>query len=492
MSILPYSIRNGGYLGNEDPELFANHENYDGRYNTPTKIKSADKAEGFMRFLIENFLYEDGNQVRPKHLRVNLLDVDRLVSVNDLKPITNPITFSRNNIPTSDGLLSNEIFGITMYDRMNTCAYIDLHEWFMSPELYKVWSKLDKKIPACVNETKYFSITDNGVLVEDPEHGKTGLKFLKDNFEKINVARTASIRRDQDVDFINACKRDPGAWIRKIVVIPAALRDVDTSKGGRISIGEINQLYRNLILATKALKESTDYGLDMAGATRGRIQMSIVQIFDYFGNGTTINGTTTGPNVPGKFGVLRRSVMSKTTDYASRLVMSAPELKVEKIEDMQADLDYAAIPLASAAANFTPFVIFHMKRYFENAFSGNKGVPCIDPKTGKEEIVYIKDYQMQFSEERLRKELNRFCNGYSTRLLPIEVETVDGRKIYLHFKGFNVTKEEYESGVGNMPIVERWFTWCDLIYIATVEAAEGRKAIICRYPMNSWLNRVIY
>ena len=101
-------------------------------------------------------------QVRANHLRMSLLDMDRLVKANDLKPITNPITFQKNNIPTPDGLLSNEIFGITMYDRMNTCAYIDLHEWFMHPLIYKTWCKLDKKIVACVNETKYFSINDKG------------------------------------------------------------------------------------------------------------------------------------------------------------------------------------------------------------------------------------------------------------------------------------------------------------------------------------------
>ena len=42
-----------------------------------------------------------------KHLRVNLIDPDKLVKVNDLKEITNPVFFVRNAIPTSDGLLSN-------------------------------------------------------------------------------------------------------------------------------------------------------------------------------------------------------------------------------------------------------------------------------------------------------------------------------------------------------------------------------------------------
>lgn len=424
------------------------------------------------------------NAMRGNHLRVSLLDVDRLVKANDLKEITNPITFAKNNVPTPDGLLSNEIFGITMYDRMNTCAYIDLGDWFIHPEVYKTWSKLDKKIIACVAETKRFIIDDKGVLQES-EDGETGIKFLRKNFDRINIARTASIKRDMNVDFINACKKDPGAFIRKQIVIPAALRDVDTSKGGKVSLGLINELYVSLILSARALRESMDYGLDMSGATRARLQDYLVKIFDYFGNGTTINGETTGALVPGKLGVLRRAVMSKTTDYSSRSVMSAPDLRVEKQSELQSTLDYAAIPLAQCISNFTPYIIFSAKRFFENAFSGGKPIrPSINAKST--EPKYPKDYQMQFSEDRILKEINRFCEGYSNRFIPIEVECTDGSKVHLSFKGFNTTYEEYQKDAGNMPIVDRDFTWCDLFFICASEVTSDKHVTVTRYPIKYW------
>lgn len=436
-----------------------------------------DPTVGLMKF-------NEANAMRGEHLRVNLLDVDRLVKVNDLQPITNPITFSKNNIPTSDGLLSNEIFGITMYDRMNTCAYIDLGEWFINPELYKTWSKLDKKIVACVAETQYFKIDENGALQEDP-NGETGIAFLKKNFSRINIARTASIKRDVNVDFINACKTNPGAFMRKQIVIPAALRDVDTSKGGRVSLGTINSLYRNLILAARALRESSEYGLDMAGATRGRIQDLIVKIFDFFGNGTTINGEETGAVVPGKLGVLRRAVMSKTTDYASRSVITAPDLHVERQDELQSTLDYCAVPLSHVLSNFTPYIIFAAKRYFENWFSGGKQIPAGDGK-----FYTPKDYQMQFSEERISKEINRFCEGYSNRFIPIAFDTTEGTTTRIIFKGYNTTKEEYEKNAGNMPIVERPFTWCDLFYICATDIVQDKHMIVVRYPIDSIYNQV--
>ena len=106
------------------------------------------------------------------HLRVDLIDPDKLVKENNLQEITNPVFFIRNSVPTPDGLLSNEIFGITKYDRANTFAYIDLYETFLNPLLYKIWCKVDSKVKECIHGTKKFNITNDGTLVYD-ENGST-------------------------------------------------------------------------------------------------------------------------------------------------------------------------------------------------------------------------------------------------------------------------------------------------------------------------------
>ena len=73
-----------------------------------------------------------------RHFKIDPLHPLKLIKANDLKEITNPIAFAKNNIPTSDGLLSNEIFGITKFDRSNTYAYIGLGDWFMHPLHYRM------------------------------------------------------------------------------------------------------------------------------------------------------------------------------------------------------------------------------------------------------------------------------------------------------------------------------------------------------------------
>ena len=313
---------------------------------------------------------------RGKHLRVDLVDPDKLVEVNNLREITNPVFFVRNGIPSPDGLLSNEIFGITKYDRANTFAYIDLYETFINPLIYKMWCKSDSGIKDCIHGVRRFTINDNGELKEDPD-GETGIRFLIKNINKFKLKRTASKRRDMQVDFLEKYMGTPQMLIKKFIVCPAFYRDVNNDKG-KVAIGAINELYRNLIVFVKALRESADYGLNLSDATRGRIQETLTQIYDWFGSGTTINGEKTSDVIPGKLGVLRMSVMSKTTDYASRLVLSAPELKVEKLDDIEADLDYSVLPLASACVNFLPFIMYHVRRFFENEFSGDSVIPTMD------------------------------------------------------------------------------------------------------------------
>ena len=76
--------------------------------------------------LLECIIMEADQLLDEKHFVLDLLDVDKFVKVNELQEITNSVYFSRDGIPSPDGLLSNEIFGISKEDRSNIFAYISL------------------------------------------------------------------------------------------------------------------------------------------------------------------------------------------------------------------------------------------------------------------------------------------------------------------------------------------------------------------------------
>lgn len=417
------------------------------------------------------------DQIRQDNLQVSLLDVDDFVKKNNLVEITNPVIFDASSNPTSDGLLSNTIFGITKESRASTFAYISLKKKFLQPLVYRIWSKVDSKIKSIIHGIGTYSIDKSGNIIEDPK-GDNGIDFLRKNLDKIKFRETDSIKRERYVKFLNDNRKN--FFTDKLIVIPPFFRDIKVD-GGKISVGDINKLYINVMVSASAIGDSTEYGFSIGKSVEGRLQEGLIEIYKWFGTGTDSN-----PNggLPGKFGVIRRANLSKTTDYATRLVMSAPKLDVENMEDIRADFDYSVLPMTSAAANFFPFVIFHMRRFFENEFIGDTKYPILD-KDGS--IIYgeIEDYQIQFSDEVLKKELDRFIHGYSDRFRPVKVLCrVKGKQEYLDLKWKGFYKEPDVKALKN----ERPLTWCDVIYMACEEAVKDRMILITRYPIDTFYN----
>lgn len=438
-------------------------------------------------------------------LTMEIIDTEKFIKVNNLKPITDPVFFN-GPTPSPEGLLSNEIFGITNTERSGIFAYIDLNGTFINPVIYKTLCRLNSKIQDIVHGTDTFSINDSGEIVQDPE-GSTGIDWLRKNFNKIKFKTSDATSRNNKIKFIEQEKDK--MWINKFIVIPAAYRDVDT-KQASIGVGEINKLYSSLIIASKSLKENAEYGLTLSDTTKGRIQTTLQQIYDWFGSGTIINGQETSGNLPGKTGILKKGIMYKTIDYSVRLVMSAPQLKAEDIDDLMVDMDHAAEPLAAAICNFKPFIMFWLRRFFENEFAGTMEYPIIlkDSK-GSDEIIQvpIEDYQITFSDVELEKEIERFIHGYSNRFRPIQVPVdrvalnaiIKEKKlkpvnnIYMEFKGYNITSQDYKDNknidYSSYPLVHRPLTWCDLLYRAACEVTEDKMVLITRFPIDSYLNQ---
>ena len=421
-----------------------------------------------------------------KQFKIEQLDQSRLIKENDLKQITNSALFNSNNGPTSDGLLSNEIFGITKDERSGIFAWIDLEEKFIQPYYYKIWLKIDRNLRGCVYETQNFRIDSNGYLVPD-DNGQTGIKFLIKNIDKINFKNT---KKDQFLTALHDAKKKNLLFTSKFVVIPPFYRDVNTN-GGRIGVGEVNKLYVHLMNNVRALSESNDYGLSMAGGVRGKIQDIMLEIYNWFTLGESVaGGEHTGSGIFKKFGAMRRSVMSGTVDNSVRLVLSSQKINVNKKEDLMVDLDYSAVPLAAALATMHPFIIYQLRQFFNNEFGGKSVYPYID-KNGKLQEVELDNIQLEFSDDRFDKEINEFIHGYSNRLKPIKIPNKQGKDINLRFKGYSISKDQYAAGMretGNA--MERDMTWVDLFYMAACAAAEDKVAIVSRYPIDSYFNQL--
>ena len=142
-------------------------------------------------------------------MELTLLDIDKLVNLNELKPVTNPVSFDKGLYPSKDGLFSEEIFGMTTAERKRTCAYIPLGKKFISPKAYLSLKQLDRKFCSVVDGSKTFSIKD-GVLVED-ENGNTGIDWLYKNWGKLDFKKTESHKRNQKIDTLTNSKKEDTA-----------------------------------------------------------------------------------------------------------------------------------------------------------------------------------------------------------------------------------------------------------------------------------------
>ena len=96
---------------------------------------------------------------------------DEIIESNNLLPITNPIFFERDKIPTSDGLFSETIFGTTSKERNSTHAYINLKKKFFHPYVYEVLKNLGENIDKCCSGEGSWIITKDGELkeIKDPD-----------------------------------------------------------------------------------------------------------------------------------------------------------------------------------------------------------------------------------------------------------------------------------------------------------------------------------
>lgn len=435
-----------------------------------------------------------------RQLDIKPLDVDKFIKVNELKAITNPMFFARTNMPTVDGLLSNEIFGITKDDRTTIFAYIDLAgEYFLNPLAYKIWSRLDSNVKLCVYEMDTFVYDpEKGKLKSDPK-GETGLKFLMKLIKTIDFKKTGSSKREVKINFLEKYREK--LFMKDVVVIPAGMRDVNTEADGKVGVGEINKLYNAIVRDAKALQESDDYGLSLNGTLRGRIQDNIVKVYNWFifGRDPLTGADAQASGLSRKLGLIRRAGMKKSFDWGSRLVICTQNLRKEKLSDLDVDLDSIGLPLAAVCANLFPYMLYWIRNWFSNRLSDVQNLTVYNTKTKKLEQTKIDSWQTVYSDERIKKEIGRFMHGMSNRFVPIEAPIMNptkGTNYYLQFKGYNVPNEDIAKKLINDQISKESFhlnsrplTWCDLIYMAAMEVTKDKMTLITRFPMDSYYNQ---
>jgi len=135
------------------------------------------------------------------------------------------------------------------------------------------------------------------------------------------MGRTENVQVFQDTEMlcktnqilIESTKKDV-LFCKQWIVIPAFYRDVNYRNvgQGKISNNELTDLYCKLLKYTNMYKSSTEFEF-LANSTIGRVQDTLVELYDYFKQ-----------KIEKKRGLIRRSLLGKSVDYGCRAVISSP------------------------------------------------------------------------------------------------------------------------------------------------------------------------
>lgn len=409
-------------------------------------------------------------------MKISLLDIERLISVNKLQEVTAPRLFSNKMIFDPDGILSNEIFGISKGDRRSTFAYIDLKQPFIHPHIYsKVLKGMFKGIIYMISGQKRYSIK-NGLPVEDPENGWTGIAALYDHWNEINWRKSKSVNHTNKQLLINLSRDE--VFVTQTLVCPPAYRDVMLS--GTIDssdhVNELNDLYMKLIRSVALLSEGGIFARSQH-ATQMKIQDTLVAIFDYF-----------KLQISRKHGLIRKNLMGKSVDYGVRTVISAPTYNNEHIEDNIIDIEHTALPIYECCSTFYPFIEAWLKNFFTREVINDPNViTYYDPELKREIPAELKDPELQFSEKNIKKMINDYCLNPDNRFKLITVDVTiptssvkkSARKALIILKGKILLKNNIQQ------VLNRPMTITDIMYLACVDTCEKRHVMVSRYPVGT-------
>lgn len=401
------------------------------------------------------------------------MDVDTFIKLNHLENsvVTDPHYLLRG-YPTPGGVLSYEIFGSSVEDRKEKMGIIDLHGKYMTPLAAKKLAAYDRKLSAILFATDRYRLVD-GDLIKDDERGRTGPSFLYEIWGEYKPKEKTTITT-KEVEKYYQLPRDV-LFIDKFPVIPAFFRDVNTQTGGKMSLADINSIYSQIVTLSQNLSSFSDvFGL-LKPQTEARLQTCIVDIY----NKLVIEKIKGSPS---KFGMLQRYWQSKSITYTARMVITAPILTTESVDDMPVRFGYANIPIGYVCSLFFPFIVHALKNFMDNEFIRGGKYPCYNSKTDKIEYITIED---TYDESEITNMITKFLNSPSTRFNPVPVPGSYGedgdRTMYMSIVGRNM-----RDGT----TISRVATITDILYMAADEVAKEHCVLCTRYPLDSYQGQV--
>lgn len=379
----------------------------------------------------------------------------------------------------NEGLYSTLTFGTVGSEaRSARYGYIDLKISIFHPTLYDALIKLKSLYGEIISGREFavWNFEINDFVKSNALEGQTGFQFFTEHWEKIDFVQRPSILREQNILMIEKYKDI--ALTNKVIVMPAAFRDLEVDDNGRESSDEINALYYKLIAISNTINPSTvKISPEAYNSQRASLQRTFIEIYEYIlaiieGKKNLFMGKWASRKV---FNGTRNVITSMDTTSS---FLNAPG----NISINQTD-----IGIYQCMKAMLPVARYQLKSGFLSKVFTDVSAPALltNPKTLQSERVDLKAdvYNNWMTNEGLDNYIGTFKEP-SIRLDPIKV---NGYYLGLLYKGPDDTFKLI-NGVDELPEGRKKedctpITMSTLFYCSIYHIANKYPGYITRYPI---------
>ena len=397
-----------------------------------------------------------------------------------LRPITSLDIFDHSGVNFHpDGLFSTTTFGrVGEQMRYEKFAYINTKAEIFHPIYYQALIGAKRLYNDIVTGRGYAIWNDKEKDFEasDPINGETGYWFFMQHWREIKIQPTESVERMEKnkllVNYRHVALTD------KVLVIPAAMRDLEVGDDGRTQEDEINSRYRQLLAVSNTVSDEARKNQAMVNdAARYKLQTTFDQIYE------TLNSI-----IRGKKKLLTGKWFARNIVDGTRNVISPMDEAITVLGDPNnISANDTVMGLYQAIQGSRLVSVYEFKNGFLSEINNGPGFPVklINPKTLKQEEVKLssKDYDRWFSEDGIER---LFSSFQSEEVRHREVK-VQGKYLALIYLGPDMTAklmhdiDELPEGRNKADVYPA--TLAEILYISFFKRSKELPAFITRYPI---------
>lgn len=378
-----------------------------------------------------------------------------------------------------DGLFSTEIFGRVGDDlRMERFSYIDIRVSIFHPIIYRALMELKQLYAGIISGADYAVFDDEvGDFVRsDVVNGKTGYQFFVSNWKRIKWQDTQSVTREHNVKLVEKYKEQ--CMLDHVVVSPAGFRDMEILADGRPQEGEVNTLYRKLLMISNTISDaSIKHNPEVINTTRFNLQKTFNAIYVMYED-----------MIAGRRKLIQNRWTSRRIFNGTRNVITAADTSVEYLGAPGAmSFNDTGVGLYQTLKAILPVTKYLVRNGFLSSVFTAVDQPAhlINKKTLKREEVSVKPfvYDRWMTDEGIEKVISSFAHE-DNRHKYVEI---DGRYLGLIYKGpdktFRFMNDIGELPEGRDPKDVYPITFCELLYGSTYFDLNKYPILVTRYPV---------